>query len=104
MLSIKKGVKLHGLVPQVLLALRTLEELYAREGWGLVITSGVEGTHKRQSAHYSGRAIDIRTNNLPTTVDLKKLVADAQTALGVDFDVVLESDHIHLEWDPKEND
>lgn len=62
------------------------------------ITSGVDGNHKIGSKHYSGDALDWRTFDYPGSVPV--WVKRIQQKLGGDFDVVIESDHIHIEYDP----
>lgn len=74
----------------------------ASEGMGfdVIITAGVDGVHMKGSKHYTYEALDLRTSNIPpplVPVYLDKL----KTRLGPDYDVVLESDHIHAEFDPK---
>ncbi len=53
------------------------------------------------SLHYAGAAIDIRTRDIPLA-DVQKLIARIKACLGEDFDVVLETDHLHLEYQPKQ--
>ena len=101
MISLKPGVTLLGLVPQMLLALRVMEELYSRRGTELVITAGNDGKHKRASEHYGGRALDLRTSNLGDPAIAGSIVTSAQQALGPDFFVLLEVDHIHIHFEPK---
>lgn len=66
----------------------------------MTITSGNDGVHMKNSKHYKNEAIDIRTrdmsqeNAILTKVWLKKW-------LGLNYDVILESNHIHIEYDPK---
>ena len=65
----------------------------------MTITSGNDGVHKNNSLHYKNEAIDIRTRDMDvndkilTQLWIKKW-------LGFDYDVILESDHIHIEYDP----
>jgi hypothetical protein len=99
---IKPGVDLRGLAPQMAIAYCIALDVYREKvGAHCVITSGSDGKHGPNSLHYSGKALDLRTNSLrpeqvhPVYVSLK-------TALGTQFDVVLEDDHIHVEFDPKE--
>jgi len=68
---------------------------------GVVITSVTDGKHKEGSRHYTGDAIDIRIWNLPEDVSYLQASSDLRSLLDDDYDVVLESDHIHVEWDPK---
>lgn len=65
-----------------------------------VITSTTDGKHKKGSLHYRGLAVDLRIKDL--TADKKKLYFDAlKFALMRLCDVILESDHIHVEYQPK---
>jgi len=61
------------------------------------VTSTYEGVHKDGSLHYKNRAVDLR---LPTSNE-NSIVWEMKISLGSDFDVVLESGCIHIEWDPK---
>ena len=46
MLSVKKGVKLNGLRPEMLFAVMVADRIYSENGIECVITSGTEGKHK----------------------------------------------------------
>jgi hypothetical protein len=101
MIKLKKGVDLHILSPQAVLGMSIVDGVYGefleKECW---ITSVADGKHSRKSLHRLGMAFDVR---LPSGVVsmYKTVVSAAKEALGEDFDVVLEEDHIHVEWDPK---
>ena len=45
-------------------------------------------------------AIDVRTRDL-APADVQKILAQIKDCLGADFDVLLEADHIHIEFQPK---
>lgn len=100
---IKAGVDLRGLAPQMTLAYAIAQHVYWEQaGVPCVITSAFDGKHGPNSLHYKGKALDLRINNLrpeqvhPVFVALK-------AALGPGgYDVVLEQDHIHCEYDPKD--
>lgn len=62
-----------------------------------VITSARDGWHMAGSRHYSGEAVDLRSRDVKAP---QALVRELKDTLGADFDVVLEADHIHLEFDP----
>jgi hypothetical protein len=63
-----------------------------------VITSITDGQHKPGSLHHTGRAIDLR---LPVnTAMIGPIVATLRSRLP-GYDVVPESDHVHVEYDPK---
>lgn len=97
---IKHGVDVRGLQPEMLLAIQESREIYRAFGVAFVITSVKDGQHMPGSLHFTGQAVDVRTRHLHT--DSRALVAEAiNRALGTQYDVVLESDHIHIEFDPK---
>ena len=102
-LSIKPGVGLLGLRPEVLAGLQAAEGVYTARGWTLRLTSATDGKHKRASLHYAGQAVDL---GLPPSspdfqAQLAELVLSLRIVLGDEFDVVPEADHVHLEWQPK---
>lgn len=107
-MRIKPGVSIRGLVSEVAgVALGCAESVYRAYGVEVVITSGTEydGRHKRGSAHWTGRAVDIRVKNLPEA-DRAPVAGLIGAALGVEFDVLHEGvgkawEHIHIEYDPK---
>ena len=98
--KLKPGVRLTGIRPEILFAVMAAERAYNRDGHELVVTSCVDSKHSRGSLHYSGAAVDLRTRDVPGDV-MQGIVAEVREALGADFDVVLESDHLHLEYLPK---
>lgn len=101
MITLKQGVRIDKLQPQIVLGLITLNDIWERYGYGpCTVTSCCDGDHQPNSLHYVGRAVDIRTRYLHPD-DQKYIVSQIKSALGDNFDVVLEDDHIHLEYDPK---
>jgi hypothetical protein len=115
--SLKKGVELAEMDPLMLAAIDKLADLwnamFPEDKDGLTITAGCEGeagdkVHHYMSLHYPenspsgfGRAIDIRTWDVGMEHVKEKFLEAARILLGKDFDVVVESDHIHIELDPK---
>ena len=95
MLKVKSGVTPHNLV---------IAAAATNAAWDLpfdvVITSGTDGTHKVGSKHYGGDALDFRTSNIPADL-LNLYIARVKARLGKHYDVVLEGDHLHIEFDPK---
>jgi len=65
-----------------------------------VLTSTYDGTHSTGSLHYSNDAVDVRIPRAPME-EVVQAVEDLKRILGKDYDVLLESDHIHVEFDPK---
>lgn len=97
MIAIKTGVRIRGMQPEILLAVVVAHELFREQAQTLTITSCTDGDHKAGSHHHTGCAVDLR---LPTAKP-DSVVAQLANRLGADYDVILESDHIHLEYDPK---
>lgn len=94
------SVKFQELKPQTLLAIIRVDEVYKKFGYEFWITSANDSQHKTNSLHYTGYAFDCRTKNVPAQLHVS-LHAAIQACLGPQFDCVLESDHIHVEYDPK---
>ena len=101
MLFLKAGVRIAGMRPEILLAAVAAERVYEKAGFECTITSCMDGQHMAGSLHYKGSAIDLRTKNVPRAIELKQIVDRLKECLGADFDVVVEADHIHVEFDPK---
>jgi hypothetical protein len=99
-LRLKPGVQMRSLKPQCLFAMVVADEIFRQHAVDLVITSIDGDVHSTGSRHWMGVAFDCRTRDL-IRKDQKTAHAKLVEALGVDFDVILESDHIHVEWDPK---
>jgi hypothetical protein len=99
---IKAGVDLRGLQPQMAIAYTIASAIYLeRAGLHCYITSASDGKHGPNSLHYKGMALDLRTRSLRSE-QVAPIYKAIKEALGEQFDVVLEQDHIHLEFQPKE--
>jgi hypothetical protein len=98
--KLKPGVRLTGIRPEILFAVMAAERAYNRAGHELVVTSCVDSKHGRGSLHYSGAAVDLRTRDVPSDA-MQGIVTEIRESLGPDFDVILESDHLHAEYHPK---
>jgi len=96
------NVSLNNLQPQIVLALIVASEVYNEHDVELVVTSANDSTHSGTSLHYSGSAVDLRTYSLVDRgIDPRGVRDSISSKLNVDFDVILESDHIHLEYQPR---
>lgn len=102
MLLIKsKSVNLNGLEWPIVHALSTAVFVYQTHKLDLTLTSAHDGVHMPSSLHYKGKAIDLRIKNIPTKEIINSIVEELKALLGDTYDVVLEKDHIHIEFDPK---
>lgn len=98
-LRFKNNIDLNGVRPEIVMAAIVADGIYAIHGYECVITSVTEGKHKSGSLHHAGLAMDLRTRHLvPGDEDL--IVFDLRSALGKQFDVMLEKTHIHVEYQP----
>ena len=77
-----------------------------------VVTSMKDGRHMVGSLHHwepadpaDAEAVDIRTRDL-TPDDIRRLYIQLNKVLPAGFDVVVETNppHIHIEWQPKEEE
>lgn len=101
-MRIKPGVRVHGMNPELMLVALAAEGIWKKYGdKEVVITSVIDGVHKRSSYHYGGQAVDLRTRNF-STENKEKAADNLRTALGDDYVVILESDHIHVHFQPRE--
>jgi uncharacterized protein YcbK (DUF882 family) len=99
-MEIKKGVNIKGIKGEIILGYIIVSEIYREMGKRIVVTSALDGIHKEKSKHYDGHALDFRIWDF-NDKELLKLHKKAQLNLGEQFDVVLEKDHLHIEFDPK---
>ncbi len=102
------SVSLLGVSPQIVFALQVADGAMREVGADCIVTSVSEpwARHSRTSLHYTGDAVDIRTKHLPGSEVKRQVEQRIATALGIDFDVILEdlggrNEHIHIEWQPK---
>lgn len=100
MLSIKAGVQVGGLRPEMILAVMVAERIWSGFGVELVITSALDGKHSQTSLHYAGCAVDFRTNQMASDA-IQEAARTLKEALGQDFDVIIEKDHVHVEFQPR---
>ena len=112
MLKLKRSgdesARIKGIQPEIVYASVVANLIWSQlfPGVDCVITSGTDGhAHKPESLHNAGMAIDLRIHNLPhpIMVNADEAVEKMKKALGYEYDIILESTHIHLEFDPKTN-
>jgi len=100
MMSIKPGVEVNGLQTEMLLAFVIANEIYSEYGVKCTLTEATGGKHGVASLHYVGFAIDLRTRDMSASM-AEIITQKLKEALGDQYDVVLEKDHIHIEFQPK---
>ena len=96
-MRLKHNVSLLGMKPEIVVGMMAAQEVCRELGVDLILTSVTDGKHSKGSRHYSGLAFDMRTRHMKDPKDAHRRLSEA---LGEQFDVVLESTHIHVEYDP----
>lgn len=99
MIDVKAGVQFEHVCAMVVMH-SVVCSVYEAFGYPVTVTSGSDGAHRPQSLHYSDRALDYRTRHVSVR-DRARITEKLKKQLGAGFDVVLEEDHLHVEWDPK---
>jgi hypothetical protein len=98
-MEIKVGVKIENVSTDLLYAMYMTARLMDVVKVDFVVTSVNDGVHKVGSLHYKGNAFDFRIRNFGE-VSVFAFCSKLRLALGSKYDVVLESDHVHVEYDP----
>lgn len=94
-------IKLGSLAPQIVVAVFIASRVYEVNGFDMVITSVNDSSHMRNSLHYSGNAVDLSIREIPRSI-LLKIVEELKKCLTSDFDIIMEKDHIHIEYQPRQ--
>jgi hypothetical protein len=100
--AIGPQVRLTGVTPQMVIAHSVVTEVFRNLGFDCVITSAIDRKHKRASLHYVGSALDYSFRWVAQAYDKLAIRDGVKSALGEEYDVVSEADHLHVEWQPKE--
>lgn len=94
---LKLGVSIARLNRPCRRALAPIDRIFQFFGFEAVITSTFEGSHSPSSLHYNNDAFDVRVPGSRVGEVGERI----RQKLGKDFDVVLEGNHYHIEYDPK---
>lgn len=102
------SVKLDRLHESMKPVLEAVDAIWKQFGHEAVITSGNEITdekgdfvHSVGSLHYYGKALDFRNRYFNAEVK-RTIVTNLRNVLGNNYDVVLHTTHVHVEFDPKD--
>jgi len=99
-MQLKPGVKVAGARPELVIAMVIADGVFYDDGYPMTITSVTDGQHSDKSLHYAGAAFDLRTRHLDWA-EIQPIVDTLRHRLGLDYDVVAEADHIHVEYQPR---
>ncbi len=105
---VKDGVVFHRITAEMRRVMVAAEVVWLELGLPRepTITSAADGKHMAGSKHYQDQALDIRIwqlrgNGTSKERRVELAASKLSRTLGRDYDVVVESDHIHVEYDPK---
>ncbi len=104
-LCLKDGVRINGahFNPEIVKILDVARDTAPKMERGTVwVTSANDSRHYDDSLHYKNQAFDIRIYNIIGDVqhEAKLWAKRIQVVLGLDYDVLYEKNHIHVEYDP----
>jgi len=105
MISIKNDgkegtdAKVKGMQPEILLAIFITDALLGKMFKKDLTLTSVIDSHKPPSLHPKGQAFDMRTGGI-TPTEKTRFKKELKNLLGDEYDVVIEKDHIHVEFDP----
>ena len=102
-MRLKPGVNFN-ISQKMLEILPIVNSIYAEYNTEVVITSCMGGHHMKGSKHYHNPsdAIDIRTRNLDNQKEKEIVAREIQEAIGNDYFVLLEVDHIHIQFNKQD--
>ena len=92
------GCRIAGVRPESLVAVFVAHEIYKEHSQNLVWTCCTDAKHQTGSLHYVGLAVDL---GFPLESQRPAIEQKLKARLGEDFDVVVEGDHYHIEFQPK---
>lgn len=99
-MKLKVNCILKDLQPPIIVALIVADDIYRASGFDMTVTSINDSKHSDDSFHYKGLAVDLRIRDVPTE-KVDSIFKQLRAALTIEFDVIKEIDHIHIEYDPK---
>lgn len=98
MITKDETVNIWGLMPEMQQVLKYAQQFFDKVEKEFVITSARDGIHSAGSYHYYGYAVDFRTRDL-TPNEVQDLYLWMKSKLSIDYDVVVHSTHMHVEYD-----
>lgn len=105
----KDGVPRDSLTENAVRAAAVAKKYFDELNISFLVTSTTDSTsssdsktrHMVGSKHDHGDAVDISIRGLGGAAAVKSIVDNIRRDLGDDYDVLIDKDHIHIEYDPK---
>ena len=102
MILLKPEVRFHDPLQALPVILAVVASAF--RDYDVVVTAAADGSHKVDSFHYRGLALDFRIKHVPVEhrPALVKRIKGAIPQCDVLWEGVgTEQEHLHVEWDPK---
>lgn len=96
-MKIKASVQIAGIQPEMLLALSIVEPILESHGQEGVITSCTDSQHSKNSRHYIGYGLDLRSRDIRAE-DIDAVAQEMSDALGSEFYCAFEVNHFHIQF------
>jgi hypothetical protein len=100
MITFRAGIQFHIFRLEIALAIHHASIWSELAGVGVDVNSGADRAHGPNSLHAWDLAIDLDTAR-DKIEDLRQLHGYLSRNLPPQYDVVLERDHVHVEWDAR---
>jgi hypothetical protein len=99
-MKLKNNVIMAGLHPVMRPALIQADKIWTYLDQELVVTSALDGEHSASSLHYFGYALDFRIRYFEEKERWQawSMLSERLERLDSDYSVILEEDHIHVEY------
>ena len=93
-----------GLKPEIVCTFTILNQLSEEYELDFILTSGIDRNHMRNSLHYAGMAVDFTWAGYDRAIGKNRgsyIASRLKARLGTNYDVCVENDHIHIEFQQK---
>lgn len=99
MIKFKVGIHTSKITPEVARIMNVANRVYGGLKADAIVTALEDGKHKEGSLHYKCLAADLRIRHVAKGKH-ENIRSEMARLLGGDYDIVLHSSHLHVEYDP----
>lgn len=93
--------RINGLEPEILFAMGIAGDVFTERGFDCLFSSALDRVHSPGSLHYVGYAVDVWPGYVVRPEIFDELATEIRARLNIEFDIVAEPDHVHIEFQPK---
>ncbi len=96
----RHGTSIAGIKPETVIGILIANDVFKSVEQPCELSSGLEGKHSRNSLHYAGLAFDVSARDVAGS-QYESITYLLSKNLGDEFDVIFETDHWHIEFQPE---